>query len=73
MDRIRLLAASLNGMLVLGLYVAAWGTPAAEIAVLELTLAIGAGFSTWYALRGLSRPRPEFATARAAHRRSDGR
>ena len=55
MDRIRILAASLNGMLVLGLYVAAWGTPAPEIAMLELLLALGAGFSTWYALRGLTR------------------
>ena len=55
MDRIRLMAAFTNGSLVLGLYVAAWGTPSAAIALLELTLAAGAALSTWYALRGLTR------------------
>ncbi|HXV23878.1 MAG TPA: hypothetical protein VED46_06440 [Alphaproteobacteria bacterium] len=53
MDRVRLLAAFLNGALVLSLYMIAWGAPALEIAVLEVTLAIGAAISTWYALRKL--------------------
>ena len=57
MNRIRILAALSNAALVLGLYTTAWGAPAADIAVLELTLAAGAGLSTWYALRGLSRSR----------------
>ena len=56
MDRIRLLAALTNGTLVFGLYTAAWGTPSLGIASLELTLAVGAGLSTWYALRRLTRP-----------------
>jgi hypothetical protein len=64
MDRIRLLAALTNATLVLGLYMAAWGTPALTIALLELTLAAGAGLSTWYALRGLTgTPRKREANA----------
>jgi hypothetical protein len=55
MERIRLLAALTNGTLVFGLYTAAWGTPSLGIAFLELTLAAGAGLSTWYALRRLTR------------------
>jgi hypothetical protein len=57
MDRIRMIAAFSNAALVLGLYTAAWGSPAPQIAVLELALAVGAGLSTWYALRGLTRRR----------------
>jgi hypothetical protein len=57
MDRIRLLAAFTNASLVLGLYTTAWGAPTSGIAVLELALAAGAGISTWYALRGLTRTR----------------
>jgi len=57
MDRIRLIAAMTNGVLVLALYMIAWGTPALNIAMLELGLAVGAGVSTWYALRGIRRHR----------------
>ena len=57
MDRIRLIAALTNSVLVLTLYMIAWGTPALNIAVLELSLAVGAGISTWYALRGIRRQR----------------
>jgi len=57
MDRIRLIAALTNGVLVLTLYTVAWGTPALDIAMLELSLAVGAGGSTWYALRGIRRYR----------------
>jgi hypothetical protein len=57
MDRIRLLAALANGGLVFSLYMVAWGAPAPEIAMLEVTLAVGAAVSTWYALRGLNRRR----------------
>jgi hypothetical protein len=57
MDRIRLIAALTNGVLVLMLYTVAWGTPALDIAMLELSLAVGAGVSTWYALRGIRRYR----------------
>ena len=55
MDRIRLIASLANGGLVLALYMTAWGAPAPEIAILELTLAAGAAVSTWYALRGIHR------------------
>jgi hypothetical protein len=41
MDRIRLIAALTNGVLVLTLYTVAWGTPALDIAMLELSLAVG--------------------------------
>ena len=57
MDRIRLLAATGNGALVLALYIGAWGTPALEIAFLEVALAVGAAMSTWYALRGMRHSR----------------
>lgn len=57
MNRIRLLAALTNGALVLALYMAAWGAPALQLVMLELTLAAGASISTWYALRGLNRRR----------------
>jgi hypothetical protein len=57
MDRIRLIAALTNASLVLGLYTTAWGAPTSGIAVLELALAAGAGISTWYALRGITRLR----------------
>jgi hypothetical protein len=57
MDRIRLMAAFINASLVLGLYTTAWGSPTPSVAVLELALAAGAGVSTWYALRGLTRTR----------------
>ena len=57
MDRIRLFAALTNSALVLTLYILAWGTPAIDIAMLEVTLAVGAGVSTWYALRGIRRSR----------------
>ena len=49
--QIRTIAAALNGMLVLLLYVAAWGIPSFAVAALELGLATGAAVSTWYALR----------------------
>jgi hypothetical protein len=57
MDRIRLIAALTNSVLVLTLYSIAWGTPTFDIAMLELSLAAGAGVSTWYALRGIRRYR----------------
>ena len=57
MDRIQLFAALGNGALVLCLYMTAWGAPALDIALLELTLAAGAAVSTWYALGGLRRRR----------------
>ena len=47
---IRIFAAALNGSFVLALYLLAWGAPSATIAVLELTLALGAAIATWYAL-----------------------
>ena len=57
MERIRLIAALTNSVLVLSLYTIAWGTPGLDIALLELSLAAGAGVSTWYALRGVRRYR----------------
>ncbi len=57
MDRVRLLAAFTHGGLVFSLYMIAWGAPAPEIAMLEVTLAVGAAVSTWYALRGWNRSR----------------
>ena len=36
---------------------APWGTPALEIAFLEVGLAVGAAMSTWYALRGMRHSR----------------
>jgi hypothetical protein len=54
MDRFRTFAALGNGALVLGLYMRAWGAPVPEVAALELTLAMAATWSTWYALRRLS-------------------
>ena len=57
MDRVRFIAALTNSALVMALYMIAWGAPALDIAMLELTLAVGAGISTWYALRGMRRHR----------------
>ena len=53
---IRTIAAALNGNLVFALYVAAWGAPSVSIAALEIALALGAAFSTYYALRRLPTP-----------------
>ena len=61
MDRIRFTAALTNGVLVLTLYTIAWGTPALDIAMLELSLAVGAGVSTWYALRGFVGTAPDLS------------
>jgi len=52
--QIRTIAAALNGMLVLLLYVAAWGIPSFAVAALEVGLSAGAAVSTWYALRCVS-------------------
>jgi hypothetical protein len=54
---IRTIAAVLNGNLVFALYVAAWGAPTVSIAAVEIALALGAGASTFYALRRLPTPR----------------
>ncbi|HSD34625.1 MAG TPA: hypothetical protein VLE26_04335 [Alphaproteobacteria bacterium] len=54
---IRTIAAVLNGNLVFALYLAAWGTPTVSIAAVEIALALGAGASTFYALRRLPTPR----------------
>ena len=39
-----------NGVLVLTLYVVAWGTPSPAIGLLEALLATTAGLATWFAL-----------------------
>ena len=49
--QIRTVAAAVNGALVLGLYIAAWGAPSLTIAGLEILLAAGAAVSTWHALK----------------------
>ena len=54
--QIRTIAAALNGTIVLALYVAAWGAPSFTVALIEVGLALGAAFSTWYALRRASAP-----------------
>ena len=60
----RTVAATLNGSVVMAMYLLAWGTPSPSIAGLELILAAGAAVSTWYALGRLP-------TAYAAPRRQN--
>lgn len=50
---IRAIAATVNGALVLVLYIAAWGVPSSDVGLLEVGLAVAAGLSTWYALKKL--------------------
>jgi hypothetical protein len=52
----RTVAAALNGLTVLLLYVAAWGAPTFTVALIEIALAAGAAASTWYALRRARTP-----------------
>ena len=52
----RAVAATLNGSLVMAMYLLAWGVPSLSVAGLELVLAAGAAVSTWYALRKLRNP-----------------
>ena len=54
--QVRLIAAAVNGALVLALYLGAWGAPNFTIALLEVGLAVGAGLSTWYALDRVATP-----------------
>jgi hypothetical protein len=49
--QIRLIAAALNGTLVLIVYVAGWGVANFPTALLEVALAVAAALATWYALR----------------------
>lgn len=51
----RITAAVLNGMLVLALYVGAWGVQSFTMARLEVALSVAAALATWYALRKLGR------------------
>jgi hypothetical protein len=44
------IAAAVNGLLVLAVYLAAWEAPSLTMAVLEVGLAAGAAISTWYAI-----------------------
>ena len=54
--QIRLIAAPLNGTLVLIVYVAGWGVANFPTALLEVALAVAAALATWYALRKAGRP-----------------
>ncbi len=54
--QIRTLAAALNGLIVLMLYLSAWGTPSWTVAGIEIALAAGASLSTWYALKRANTP-----------------
>lgn len=54
--RTRTVAAALNGLTVLLLYVSAWGAPTCTVALIETALAAGAAASTWYALRRARTP-----------------
>jgi hypothetical protein len=47
----RTTAAMLNGILVLALYVSAWGVHTFTIALVEVALAVAAALATWYALK----------------------
>ncbi|HXV24026.1 MAG TPA: hypothetical protein VED46_07195 [Alphaproteobacteria bacterium] len=53
----RTIAAAVNGILVLALYLTVWGAPTLAIASVEIALAVGAGLSTWYSLRSVGTPR----------------
>ena len=53
---IRTIAAALNGNIVFAVYVADWGAPSAPVAVIEISLALGAALSTYYALRRIPTP-----------------
>ena len=48
---IRTVAALVNGNLVFALYLIAWGASSWSTVMTEALLAIGATWSTWYALR----------------------
>jgi hypothetical protein len=67
----RTLAAAFNGIIVLLLYISAWGVPSWTVAMIEIALATGASLSTWYALKRattpawLTRLAPKRAKARA--------
>jgi hypothetical protein len=52
----RTTAAMLNGILVLALYVSAWGVHTFTIALVEVALAVTAALATWYALKRTGRP-----------------
>ena len=64
---IRSAAAAVNGLLVLSLYLAAFGVPSPVIGLLEVVLAQAAAVATWFALGSLaSRPLALFGRSRAA-------
>jgi len=48
---VRTAAALANGTLVFALYLIAWGAPSWTILAIEVVLAVGASWSTWYALK----------------------
>ena len=52
----RTAAALANGNLVFALYLIAWGAPSATILAIEISLAVSATWSTWYALRRIRFP-----------------
>lgn len=52
----RTLAAAFNGIIVLLLYISAWGVPSWTIAMIEIGLATSAALSTWYALKRATAP-----------------
>jgi hypothetical protein len=56
---IRTIAALANGNLVFALYLFAWGASSWPIVAIEAVLAIGAAWSTWYALRRFMPSRTE--------------
>lgn len=52
----RTTAAVLNGILVLALYISAWGVHTFSMALLMVGLAVAAALATWYALKSVGRP-----------------
>ncbi|HXV25723.1 MAG TPA: hypothetical protein VED46_15885 [Alphaproteobacteria bacterium] len=52
----RTLAAAFNGIIVLLLYLSAWGASSWTVAAIEIALAAGASLSTWYALKRATTP-----------------
>ena len=51
MSRFSTISALVNASVTLALYLFVWGVPTVTIAALEVGLAAGAGFVTWYALK----------------------
>jgi hypothetical protein len=52
----RTAAALANGNLVFALYLIGWGAPSLTILAIEISLAVSATWSTWYALRRIRFP-----------------